>query len=189
MLILRDTPKGIDQPIQRLQKLLYDRLSAKWGLNGDQYWQAYGRAYKNQAQVGYLPEVYVGGNEYREVYYDDNFAVISFFTISDRRTFEVGMETSVAWIVSLDLTRVKPVRADRVDEEVHADVLGELRVPRFGFTLTGLQTGIDNVYREYELYRQSSGQVSNTDSIKYRDMHPLHVFRVDMNLIYQNSNC
>lgn len=190
MLLLRPDPKGIDKPIQALQALVYAGLCGDWGFDPDSdVWRCYGRAYKNQQKDGYIPEVYIGENEYREVYYDDQFAVISFFAVGDERDYRNGYVADVSLIFSVDLSRVHPGSTDRVDEKIHAEVLSWLDKPRFGFTLEGLVTGIDNVYREFVLYRQHTGMKSNTGGIMFRDMHPLHCFRVNMNLVFQNSNC
>lgn len=184
MLIAKNNPKGIDIPIQDLQRLLYNRVCAKWNFDpAGNKWQCYGRAYRNQTEDGYVPEVYIGGNEYRDVYYDDGYPVISFFHVDDRRQFEPGFRVEVALIFALDISKVHAEIGHRADEEIHVDVVSEIETPRFGFEIAGIQTGIDNVYREYSQYMESA------TGIKYRDMHPLHCFRVNMNLIYSNKNC
>lgn len=188
MLIVKDNPKGVDKPIQKLQSLLYSRLKTKWALNDGQ-WMCYGRAYKNQGEDGYIPEVYIGGNEYKEVFYDDSYPVISFFGVDDEREIGINGKVDVFLIFEVDIEKLKPSLVHRGDEETHTDVLDQLNTPLFGFTLTGLETGIENVYRDYNLYKMHTGQKSNIEGIKYRDMHPLHCFRVNMNLNYQNINC
>ncbi|TAN17234.1 MAG: hypothetical protein EPN37_07210 [Chitinophagaceae bacterium] len=188
MLVLKDNPTGIDQPIQRLQSWLYPRLKTVWNI-GDNEWMSYGRVYKNQDVKGYIPEVYVGGNEYKEVFFDDNYPVISFLGMEDKRQIDVSDNAQAYIIFQVDLSVLKPAIGHRGDEEVHMDVLNQFKTPVFGFKLSGIETGIENVFSEFRLYKRHTGQMTNTESIKYRDMHPLHCFKVTFNLKYKNNNC
>lgn len=187
MIITKDNPQGIDVPLQKLQKLLYGKLCATWGLDqaGDDY-RCYGRAYKNEAEEGYLPEVYIGDSEYRDAFYDDGHKVVSFFGVGDTRTVGLQTETDAFIVFQLNIAEVKPTITHRGDEEVHMDVLNALMIPAFGFTIKELVTDIYNVFEEYRKYAPRLRR--NTESIKFRDMHPWHVFRVNLALIYHSCN-
>lgn len=179
---------GIDIPIQQLQKMLYTRLCGKWNLDeAGKAWVSYGRAYKNEAEDGYLPEVYVGNGEYKDAFYDDNHTVISFFGVDASRPYNAGFSADVYLILSMNIVDLKPSITHRADEEIHNDVSECLDKPRHGFTMTGLITGMYDIFDEYRMYRPHL--MRNTKSIKFRDMHPLHIFRVNMSLLYKNSNC
>lgn len=178
MVVLKNNPVGIDAALQPLQEALHEHLLSLWQLPGADY-RCYGRAYRNQKAEGYIPEVYVGGNEYREVYVDDSVAVISFFGY-ERGKFLKQNEADVSLIFAANLNSLKPAILHRADEEVRNDVFNFL-VDAVGNLNTPIATitGIANVYAEYTGYR-------SIESIKLRDMHPFHCFRFNFILRYGN---
>lgn len=191
MVALKDNPIGIDRPIQQLQQYLHDYLLGAWDLTEDKV-AVYGRAYRNQTKDGgYVPEVFTGNpnypagkNEYRDAYHNDKYAVVTFFTPATDIdvSFSEGRNTvDISLIVSVNLSQLPTVN-HRGDEEARQTVARFLYDGQLGFILTGIQTGIDNVYSEYSGYREAR-------SIMHRDMHPLHCFRMDMTLTYDKSNC
>ena len=82
-LITKNSTVGIDVPIQQLQTKLYQQLKAAWNINNDTDYSSYGRAYKNQTNDGISPEVFIGGLDYKDVYFDDTLKALSFFAIDD----------------------------------------------------------------------------------------------------------
>lgn len=182
MLVTKTSPVGIDISIQKMQSYLYDALLTKWNLS-DSSLNGYGRAYRNATQDGYTPEVYVGNNEYNEVYYDDRLSGSYFFGIGEEiknTTKAVTADVFIIFMVNLD--KVKP-GSNRNDEEVHIDVQTLVTRLFYGFTFTGLVTGIDNVFKDYSGWKRSKG-------IKFTDTHPQHCFRLNFKLIYNPfKNC
>ncbi len=180
--ILKPSPVGIDIPIQHMQTYLYDKLSVRWGLTTDTL-NCYGRAYRNATQDGYTPEVYIGNNEYKEVYYDDTISASSFFGIGEEiKNNNKATTADVFLIFMVDLNKVKP-GATRNDEECHIDVQTLVTTLFYGFTFTGLVTGIDHVFKDYSGWRRDKG-------IKFTDTHPQHCFRLNFKLIYNPfKNC
>jgi hypothetical protein len=174
--ILKPSPVGIDRPIQQMQAYLYNALVAKWGLD-DTKLTCYGRAYRNATQDGYTPEVYVGNNEYKEVYYDDRLSASSFFGVGEEiKNTAKSVTADVFIIFMVNLNNIKP-GVNRNDEECHIDVQTLVTRLFYGFTFTGITTGIDHVFREYSGLRRSKG-------IKFTDTHPQHCFRLNFKLIY-----
>lgn len=172
MLFIKDNPIGIDKPIQKLQQHLYGQLIKVWGVNEKDY-KCYGRAYKNQMANGYRPEVYVGAKEYADTFFDDTISASSFFVAKDKADFGTGMtSTTVSLIFCVNLSKLKPEVMHRADEEIRQDVMN--RCDMFGFSLSSVTTGISNVFLEF-----------NPASIKFRDMHPFHCFRLDLSLSYK----
>jgi len=86
-LVSKISPVGIDKAIANVQTRLYNylTLTAEW-LN----YESYPRAYKNPLGEDTIPEVYVGGNEYEEVLFNDKFNVTSFFLVDDNVTNNNG---------------------------------------------------------------------------------------------------
>lgn len=183
MLIQKPNPVGKDLRIQWVQQILYERLVELWGLS-DTAWTCYERAYRTQQENDYVPEVFIpganGSGEYKEVYWDDTLTVLSFFGIGDQETIVRDINTAKVYLIwMVDLSRLKP-GIYRADEEFHQDVMNQ-------FTLLGLQptamiTGISKVFEEYSGYRRNENEIYS--KLKFRDMHPLHCFRVNFDLLY-----
>lgn len=178
MLIQKPNPTAIDLCIQRVQQVMYERLVALWNLD-DNAWTCYERAYKNQQGTYYAPEVFVPGaggpGEYKEVFWDDSLTVLSFFAVGDQEIISRDVNTAkVSLILMLDLDRLMPGNY-RQDAEVRRDVQEVFSLMQF--QLTGITTGIKPVFAEFW-----SPQLE--DRIKFRDMHPLHCFRINFDVLY-----
>jgi hypothetical protein len=170
MLYTKNNPIGIDKEIDHLQKIIFKNLCKKWSVEASSY-NCFCRAYKNQQKNGYIPEFYVGNNEYMELFFDDTVFVTSFFIVADKTNIIMnGCQTVVSLIFCVDISKLKNL-PHRADEEVRQDVLDTLQA----LDLISVETGINNVFREFSV-----------SSIKYRDLHPLHCFRLNFNIIYQN---
>jgi hypothetical protein len=173
-------PVGIDANIQAFQTLVFNQLLSAWGLGSDEF-NMYGRAYRNQTDDGYTPEVYIGNKEYQEVYFDDTLAALAFFGVKENIAYEAGSTTAdVFLIVMINLNRVSPEN-ERQDEEVRIQAATICSQIRSGFKLTGITTGIDSVFSEYSGWRKKDG-------IKFRDQHPFHCFRLNFKLLYNIKN-
>lgn len=176
MIANKTKPVGVDIQVQALQNYLYVQLQNKWGISAADY-NAYGRVYRNQVEDGgYSPEVYLGSNEYSDTFFDDKVKVLSFFSVGEMQKFNGGLGGQVALIFCVtDLAALKPAIPWRADEEVRMDVEILCHNSRYGFTLESVETGIDNVFREYSGWKKKKG-------IQFMDMHPFHCFRVNLNI-------
>ncbi len=184
--VTKIAPVGVDISIQNLQTYLFTKLCSTWNIDGS-LWNSYGRAYRNQTADGYTPEVYTGGinksTDYKEVMFSDTVALTSFFFLGEVIKRSGGAQVApVSMIFTVNLPKLKPDITHRADEEVRVDVQKLLTTPKYGFEMTGWQLGIDNVFREFSGWKKTTG-------IKYRDEHPTHCFRIDMNLLYTQFNC
>lgn len=176
-------PAGVDINIQAYQKYLYAQLNRVWG-TGDGDFDAYGRVYRNQTADGYAPEAYDGNGEYKETFFDDikNKKGLFFFSVGEKQEYNGGLLTPVSIIFEVNIPLLKPGYTWRADEEVRQDVENLVHAPRYGFMFKGLETGIDNVFREFSGWRKENG-------IKYDDEHPWHCFRLNFTSLYTISNC
>lgn len=182
MLTAIDNPKGINLPVSKLQGFLYSSLLKKWALTEDDY-NCYPLAYKNRTSNGYAAEVFHGNGtkDYDDAYLDDRVAVSSFFVQGDKVEYKAGYgTTTVALIFFVDLEKVKKDYQHRADDEVREDVLRVLGYVNYGFALQSIETGIDNVLKEFSGTRKDK-------ALKFADMQPVHCFRVNFNLIYQHT--
>jgi hypothetical protein len=178
MLFLKETATGVDIPIQQLQQRLHSKLLKQWSIDDSKY-KAYGRVYRNQKDDGFVPEAYIGRNEYTDSLFDDRVSVVSFFDVEDRRSYEAAEVTvNVDLTFCLRITDLKKGIAHRADEEVINDAALLCRNLPFGFTLTEIITGIDSVFKGYDI-----------DPIRFRNMQPLLCFKLRFELLYNVEQC
>lgn len=182
---IKNSVIGVDIPIQNFQKFLYTQLLAKWKVS-EAAFLSYGRCYRNNAELGCIPEVYVSGSvaQYVGIEFDDsNTIVLSFFDLYDDVKFSNGSTTARADLIFIvNVTKLKPDIAHRADEEIRNDVERLSQVPRFGFIATDFQTGYNNVFSRFQ------GIVKN-DQITWRDLQPLHVFKITFDFVYNINDC
>lgn len=185
MLYIRSTYNGIDIPIQQLQSYIYPKLKDMWSINEDVSFDCYGRSYKNQSEDnGYIPEVYTGNGEYKEVFFDDTLSALSFFTVGNDISFSRGgASANVGLIFMVNVSKLYPSITDSIpDEIIRSNVQRLFLQENYNFKMTDFITGIDNVFKEYSGWRKSDG-------IKFRDMFPFHCFRIDFLLTYPINAC
>jgi hypothetical protein len=188
MIQLKTTPQGYDVPIQAMQQFLYNQLLTTWSLQPADY-TAYGRVYRNQTADGYTPEVFTGtGNDpnqpdYTDAFFDDTVKALSFFGVGESEKYNAGSTlTPVFLIFQVKVPDLKPAITHRADEEIRLDVQRLCTGRRYGLTMTGFETGIDNVFRDYSGWKKKDG-------IKFRDEHPWHCFRLNFQLLYNILDC
>lgn len=186
MIFLKDTVKGIDIPIQRIQKYLFQELKTMWGVS-DADWNCYGRVYRNKDETGkYYPEPYTGqqGVEYADPLYDDRVKCTSFFGESDTVTELDGglFKSQVHLIFCLNLAKIKPNIEHRADSEVHQNVLTVLRSAALDTTSLTLQQWLDTVFREYTSDKVRKHAI-------FTDLQPAHCFRINFNVTYMPDGC
>jgi hypothetical protein len=181
MNVTKQSVTGIDIPIQKFQTVLYNALKAKWPVD-DTSFTMYGRAYRNQTSDGYVPEVYKSKDEYNDSYFDDTLKASAFFGLGEVTKVNNGdVVANVFLIFMVNLDKVKPATT-RNDEEVRIDVEQVILAPLNGFNLTGVITGIDQVFKEYSGYKAVIG-------VKFRDMQPWHCFRLNFQVQYNIYDC
>lgn len=181
MLITKSNPKGLDLRVQNLQNLLHTHVLKAWGLEGTpDLYQCYGRVYRNRKDQGYVAEVYDGSGEYKEVHHDDRLAALSFVGFSENFEDEKGVAHLVFFI---DLNKIKTGLTDRPDEQARIDIIKFAQKGYQGFEFETLETGAENVLREYPGTLSNLRINAGADSYKI-DMHPYHCFRINLNLLY-----
>jgi len=187
MLITKPSPVGLDIPIQRLQKYLHDELLPIWGLdptdaNSSKLYECYCRCHRNKTTSGYIAEWFTGAdkNNYKEVYWNDELAAISFFGTASIETYQIDNKINVHLVFFVDLQKVKPGINHRADEEARNDVKKILSAGMFGFRYLSTETWLENVLREYpHSYR--------SDRLAKVDIHPVHAFRLNFELHYTDT--
>lgn len=169
-----NNPIGVDKEIQKIQNYLYDGLVDDWGdIDG------YGRAYKNRKNLGFIPEVYKGDNEYLNAFYDDseNDKGLFFFLENHDHQSEDGFKfkTRVKICFMLNLDLIGHENEERADSIVHEKVVAILhKNATNSFGITGLEKTVRNVFYGYDY----------SDVELETDMHPLHTFAIIGELEY-----
>lgn len=188
MLNLKTSPVGIDKSIQGFQQFLYTKLKAKWSVTDSEY-DSFGRCYRNQVDAGYIPEVFVSASSenntiYKEAWFDDTLhKAVSFFDSYDEVKYDNGTsQATVDLIFIVNIPFIKPGIEHRADEEVRRDVEQLCAMPRFNFTMKEFRTGYQTVFSRFD------GWIDR-DQTTFRDMHPIHVFAIRFNLIYDINDC
>ena len=175
-LVLKISPVGIDRIIDLIQVALFNGLNKLgWDSLPGVTYEANHRAYKNETKDGIIPEIYDGKKEYRDIYFDDNVSANSFFLVDDSRTGDKKYSIIISVIFQLKLNKIFPLIDHRADEEAHRDVLNVLERNPTQAKIQSLITGIDNVYSGLRV-----------DQVEFDNMQPFHVFRVDMEVNYEN---
>lgn len=178
--IQRTNAVGLDKAISAHQDHLFNGLSITGFVNADS-WQSYDRAYGNPHENGIIPEVFTGGQEYKEVFYNDNFLMTSFYFMKDTGRMEDGqILVDVDLIVQANIEDIYPLIDHRADEELRQIFmfLSESFSGADNFEFKNFYTRIDEVYREF-VQRQ----------IKIDDMSGQHVFRLKYEVRYTPECC
>jgi hypothetical protein len=176
--------EGLSSAIQSIQEELYSGLSNLW--LGDI--EGFGRVYKNienssddipkyykSAKI-FIAEVFNSNKgDYQDVYYDDNKSSLFCFLISNKDDTEdqVLFKNKVKVVFMIDLSKIYPSSNERQDSKAEKDAVGVLRDINGSYIIGEIQRGIDNVFSEY-----------TTNKIRFNDLHPFHVFSVNIELNY-----
>jgi hypothetical protein len=184
MLITKVKPVGIDVVIQNVQSYLHKQLVKLWSLSGDSdpLYECYGRVDRNKKEAGYIAEVYIGNNEYKEVYWNDSLKAISWFGISGKTEQDLQNKVDVHLVFFVDLAKIKPNVLHRADEEVRNEIQRLFDASVYGAALQSIELWLENVLREYQGSRRD-------DRLKAVDMHPIHCFRLNFKVIYDPNIC
>jgi hypothetical protein len=183
MLITGDNRTGIDEKIKRVQIAMYSRLKTVWGITNDNDYDCYGRVYRNKKDNQYIAELYTGNGEYKDVYWDDKKAAISWFGTGSIITYDIQNIVPVHLVFFVNLKKLKPTIQHRADEEVRRDVQKVFGKFFHGFTFGSIELWLENVLKEYPGSRRDK-------LLSAVDMEPVHCFRLNLTLIYPfNNNC
>lgn len=183
MLNSRTSPSGVDFHIGRLQTYLHNHIVPGY-LATDAY-HSYDRVYRNKTSDGYAAEAYIGGTQYKDVYYDNATALISFFGLGNPvNTSGVMHEAPVHLVFFANLDLITTLKnsaggsvSHRADEELVKMIADKLGAAAFGFSINSIERGFEACLREYPGSRAKSLQYG-------ADMQPGFCFRINMTLTY-----
>lgn len=128
MIYLKESPKGIDIQIQRMQEYLYEKLLTS--LNCEVV--AYGRVYKEQVLEEIEPLAYLKNGEYKNVLTEDTIKGLHYFFVENNQS-EVLTRTCMSSntidviVIIDDLTKVKSDIVHYPDEEIKEEIKSYLK--------------------------------------------------------------
>lgn len=173
----RTTPVGIDRLISKHQDHLFNKVSIENFVNSDR-WVSYDRAYGNPTEGGAIPEHFTGGVDYKEVLFDDRHLMTSFYWMEESQNPNSDglIVANVSLIVQAQIGEIYPNDGQRYDETLRNQFYYHSNnyVSYDKFKFNGIETGIDNVFREFK--RQN---------IRFDDMSKKHVFRLNYEARYE----
>lgn len=176
----RTNAVGLDSSIQRVQDRVYDFLSGRWSgrLEG------YGRAYKNIDKKGEFTYEWYSSTkkDYEDVYYNDSSEDVVFFFVESgtaQTEDNLSFNQDVKMITMCNLKQiVSNVTSERMDQEVHRDVVEGLRSANVT-QINNVDTDIDTIFSGVQ-----------TKGIEFGNIHPLHCFSVTFSVnYYLNDKC
>ena len=164
-LVLKDSPVGVDKPINTIQNALYDALVTNGSWTN---YESYSRANKNETENGIKPELFTGnGKDYVDVYMDDKFTVTSFFLVPDNIPSVDGMRTAnISIIFQANLDKLYTTAPHRFDAEMHNQIENILTGLDGRFSFIDTHISLDDVYAGLD-----------TEQVRLNDTHPCHVVR------------
>ncbi|RSK29850.1 hypothetical protein [Hymenobacter metallilatus] len=174
-------PVGLDAEIQRLQLLLAQRLT--WLQVS--YGKAFRHSEKRDGKTVYLPKVYAGAGEYRDVLPNDNVQAQGFFlprdpAVTDLREPTPGtlpLTQGIEWIFWGNLQRIFSPEEHQYDGIILQEVL---RV------FTGAGTLVQRVYTSFdEVFRGFTTDLVAAPVLQ----HPYAGFRIQLELHTPNVLC
>lgn len=168
---VRQNPVGIDSPIEKIKKSLYDYLSGLGRID------AYGRVYLNQRGKKKVLEAYVGKNEYEEVMGTDRSTF--FFYVEPEDAFNEDPQAKVNIVFTIDLNHFYNVD-DRNDENFKLSVLSILDSGRFETTM---------LYRDESYLKRLLRNSGIKHSYNFDNMHPKMIFSVQGKVNYKYKIC
>lgn len=179
-LVQRVNPVGIDKIIDELQSDLFIELTNNFGWTN---YESFDRAYRNKKKEDTLAEVYLQNGEYKEVLFNDNQTVTSFFLADERRAFTASgskFEQDVCVIFQANLKKLFPLLTNRGDEEMIDNIYKAIKNKHWDERLTEVITGVDRVYESLKI---------SYNKKYFDDMSYFSIARFNFKLLYTNTKC
>ena len=174
MIFAKTTPYGIDKKLKAIQTSLNTSLAKLWlGTI-----EVYGKIEPTKRNDKVIPEVYVSGIEYRELFVNDSVTATIGFIVKDRTVTKNTITAKVDVVFTVDLKKAYGV-ALREDEKAIIQAKKAVEKTMLCGAITKINVGIDDVFKGFDRER-----------IKYRDMQPWLVFSFETEITYDETiNC
>lgn len=177
---------GIDRQIQKHQGYMHSAIIAEMCIEVEDY-DCYSRCYRNpykdtEGNTGYIAQPYVSEGDYSNgAFLNDTLKLTSFYGVGDSRRVTGGTGIADVHLVFFaNVCSLEPDIVHRADEEVITRLTRIMNTQGsgYGFKLQGIETGFDNVMREYQGTRTINGLFA-------RDMQPYLMLRFNFEVQYE----
>ena len=174
MIFAKTTPYGIDKKLKAVQTSLNSQLSKLWlGTI-----EVYGKIEPTKRNDKIIPEVYVSGTEYREIFVNDRVTATIGFIVKDRAVANNLVTAKIDIVFTVDLKKAYGVSL-REDEKAIIQAKKAVEKSMLCGAITKINTGIDDVFKGFDRER-----------VKHRDMQPWLVFSLETEITYDETiNC
>lgn len=165
---------GLDVPIDRMQTFLDSHLN--WS---DKH--VYGRIDSNDGKSDStqngasfkVPEWWIKGDEYEDIFLDDKKGAVIGFNVTDRRLNSASIDI----IFSIRLDKIYGTNV-RNDEKCLVEVIQSIGSGVCGFVLDDLVTGVKDTFEGFDITRYP-----------FRDMQPYFNFALKCTLNFKENYC
>lgn len=177
MIIAPEILYGIDRPINEIQKVLEKiMLFNGKGIRGDKWTECniYGRINRNLRNDIYIPEIYIGNGEFKEVFVDDGKTAELGFYVKGEIINNNTHTADIDIILSTDFRKLGKMLNTEYLKSKLTNWLYDTRMIEIG----SVNEGVEKVFADFD-----------KDRYKYRDMFPFGIISVETTLIYSNTIC
>ena len=173
MIYAKTTVYGLDAQIKLIQTAL-DKLLPWSGTV-----EIYGKIQKTLRDEKVIPEVYISGSDYKELFVNDKVSATIGFIVKDRVYLDIYKPNSKVDVVfTVNLEKIH-ANSTREDERCLIEAKNALKKTMLFNSISAIKTGIDEVFTGFD-----------RDRIKHRDMQPWFVFSLETEITYSEIiNC
>ena len=172
MIFAKTAPYGLDAQLKRLQTYLNAHLPWVGDL------EVYGKIEPTLKDKAVIPEVYVSGVEYREMFVNDKVTATVGFIVKERDFENNKPFAKVDAVFTVNLKKAYATNL-REDELCLIDAKEALKKSMLVGSIGKIKTGIVDVFNGFDKER-----------IKHRDMQPWFVFSFEIEIMYnETKNC
>jgi len=173
MIHLKSDAVGFDKSINRMINKLNKHVNTYLGYD----FEIYHKIYRNKLEVDgnliTIPEALLSNGDYREIFINDKYnGIVGFLPAETREVNGSNAEVEVDVIFSVKMDTIFDT-GQREDEKMLLSCKNA--VDHFGFEVTEIKTGLENVYSGFD-----------TSRINFRDMNPWFNFSFTILVIYEN---
>lgn len=174
MIFAKANPYGIDKKLKAIQTSLNSSLVDHWAGTIE----IYGKIDATKRDDKIIPEVYVSGLEYKELFVNDSVTATIGFIVKDRTVIKNLITSKVDVVFTVNLKKAYGNNL-REDEKAMIHAKKCLEKSMLCGAITKINTGIDDVFKGFDRER-----------VKHRDMQPWLVFSLETEITYDETiNC
>jgi hypothetical protein len=171
MIYAKTTTYGLESQIKRLQNWLNDKLTWLGTI------EIYGKIQKTNRDGRIIPEVYVSGNEYKNILINDNVSASVGFLINSKTIENSQKKANVDIVFTVNLVKI---HENNYRDDEKSLIEAEKIINSSGITLVNgdIKEGIEQVFAGFDI-----------ENLKHRDMQPWYVFSLNCEINYNNDIC